>query len=56
MTSMHDEACRAREEAMILAIRETFGDRALEVARRQRDLADDETFAVWDRIVAGLGG
>jgi hypothetical protein len=43
-----------RQEAMIEALREAFGDRALEVARRQLELAEGAASIVWERIVAAL--
>jgi hypothetical protein len=49
-------SCQARHEALITALREAFADRALEVARRQLELARADTAEVWERIVADLGG
>jgi hypothetical protein len=45
---------KARIAAMADALANAFDDRAIDVAVRQRDLAEEDVAATWDAIVVHL--
>ena len=56
MIAESQEWSELRIEALVQALTETFGNRALEVARRQVDAADPGNAVVWQAIVNRLAG
>jgi hypothetical protein len=48
--------CDTDLHKMVKSLQDVFGDRALEVATRQSELADEDSAAIWRRIVEMLGG